>query len=401
MPPSSARCASCATTSPAKAKRMNVAPVAARLPAIDADERRRRDAVARFLERLAHRGVHQRFAGLQMARRLIETDTVTRLFLDQQERAVADDNRRDGHGRSGQLVFTHGVGVCIVSRPDGKKAGSNPCLPVPERAKPAECPASSRYAYFFGAAALSAAALAAAALSAPQPCQPRPSCPAPPCRQRPSCRQPPCRPPPSCRRPSCRQRPSCRPPSCRRRPSCPRPSCRRPSCPQRPSRRPSSYPLRRGSHRRSSGRRGAAAGAIALAGGVAGAAAGAVAWAAAVAATAAAINATISLLIFVSSVVGLGGSVLQKKLTKPLNYKHFRLVLQSGCRFQATDRESLLPPWLTVASRASRGFERISRSQELRPCSVASADPSSSVARVAPTDAVYGLHHRAVPRMRQ
>jgi hypothetical protein len=73
---------------------------------------------------------------------------------------------------------------------------------------------------------------------------------------------------------------------------------------------------------------GVAAGAIALAGGVAGVAAGAGAWAAAVAATAAAINATISLLIFVSSVVGLGGTRCRKMLAKPLNYKHFSIVLQ-------------------------------------------------------------------------
>ena len=98
------------------------------LPAIDAHERRGRDAISRLLERFAYRGVHQRFAGLEMTRRLIEADTVPRLFLDQQERAVANDNRRDGHGRPGQLVFTHGVGLCIVSVRTAKRQGRNPAL---------------------------------------------------------------------------------------------------------------------------------------------------------------------------------------------------------------------------------------------------------------------------------
>ena len=106
------------------------------LPAIDTHERRRRDAVSRFLERFAHRGVHQRFASLQMTRRLIEADAVTRLFLDQQECAVVDDDRRDGHGRAGQPGFHAWRRSVHCVRPDGKKAGSRPCLPV-RRAKPA------------------------------------------------------------------------------------------------------------------------------------------------------------------------------------------------------------------------------------------------------------------------
>ena len=82
MPASSARAASCATTSPANANRMNVAPVSARLPPIDADERGRRDPVAGLLERLAHGRGDERFARLEVAGRLIETHADARLLLD-------------------------------------------------------------------------------------------------------------------------------------------------------------------------------------------------------------------------------------------------------------------------------------------------------------------------------
>ena len=81
--------------SAANAKRMNVAPRVRGLPAIDADERGRRDVPAGLLQRFADGGRHQRFAGLEMSRRLVEPQRRPRFLLDEQERAVAlDDGRR-------------------------------------------------------------------------------------------------------------------------------------------------------------------------------------------------------------------------------------------------------------------------------------------------------------------
>ena len=54
-----------------------------RLPAIDADERRRRDSMAGFLERLPHGRGDQRFAGLEVAGGLVETHAGARLLLDE------------------------------------------------------------------------------------------------------------------------------------------------------------------------------------------------------------------------------------------------------------------------------------------------------------------------------
>ena len=202
---------------------------------------------------------------------------------------------------------------CDCRAADGKKAGTNPCF-LAEWAKPAVCPASSRFAYFLGCRGL----VLCGTLSAQQP-----SCRRPSCRPPPSCRQPPCRPPPSCRRPSYRQRPSCRRPSFRPPPSCRRPSYRRP-----PSSCPPGHVLCGCSHRGSGGRRGAAAGAIALAGGVAGGGGGGRLRGGGRRERGG--NHCNDKLVHLCSLSGQVVGRATLKIEKPCNYRHLRVVLQFG-----------------------------------------------------------------------
>ena len=65
------------------------------LPEVDADDVLRLERPARLLERLADDGVEQRFAVLEVAGRLIEHDAAADAFLDEQELAVALDDRGD------------------------------------------------------------------------------------------------------------------------------------------------------------------------------------------------------------------------------------------------------------------------------------------------------------------
>src|SRR5689334_15744433 len=52
-------------------------------PRVDADQLRGPDAPSRLLERLAHRAVGNRFAGLQMAGRLVQLAPEARFLLDE------------------------------------------------------------------------------------------------------------------------------------------------------------------------------------------------------------------------------------------------------------------------------------------------------------------------------
>jgi hypothetical protein len=57
---------------------------------------RRREHAGRFFEDLAHDGLKQRLARLQVPGRVVELQAVRRLFLDQQVPSLAFNDRGDG-----------------------------------------------------------------------------------------------------------------------------------------------------------------------------------------------------------------------------------------------------------------------------------------------------------------
>ena len=65
-------------------------------PLVDPDQRRRSERPRRLLEGLARAGIDQRFAGVEVARRLVDANAVLGFLFDQQETAVALDQRGDG-----------------------------------------------------------------------------------------------------------------------------------------------------------------------------------------------------------------------------------------------------------------------------------------------------------------
>jgi hypothetical protein len=65
-------------------------------PLIDADQRRRPEAPGGLLQRLARAGGDQRLALVEVPGRLVEAQAVVGFLLDQQEAAVALDQRGDG-----------------------------------------------------------------------------------------------------------------------------------------------------------------------------------------------------------------------------------------------------------------------------------------------------------------
>ena len=84
------------------------------------DERVRRHAPRRLLERLARRGLRQRFARLEMTCGLIELAARARLLLDEQELPVALD---DGGDRDGRPETTRSL---MVLRPHKRKGQGDP-----------------------------------------------------------------------------------------------------------------------------------------------------------------------------------------------------------------------------------------------------------------------------------
>src|ERR1044071_2457921 len=74
------------------------------VPAVDADERRRLEAVRSFLEHFAPAGRHQRFAGIEMARGLVQHQPAFDALFDQEKTAVALD---DGRDRRRGLPYAH------------------------------------------------------------------------------------------------------------------------------------------------------------------------------------------------------------------------------------------------------------------------------------------------------
>jgi hypothetical protein len=91
------------------------------LPQVNTKQSVRTEMKTRFLARLANSGVEQRFAGFDVARRLIENLLPVRKLLDEQEFAVFLNDRRDGqvdvcaHAAALQLAMTQfglrGTGV--------------------------------------------------------------------------------------------------------------------------------------------------------------------------------------------------------------------------------------------------------------------------------------------------
>ena len=106
---SSGRFGSCRRGVAANVKRTNVVAAVGRLPSIDADERRRIDAPARLPRAFRGGRADDRFAGFDVAGRLVEPQAVARLLLDQQEAAVALDDRRDRHGGTGDADVRAGL----------------------------------------------------------------------------------------------------------------------------------------------------------------------------------------------------------------------------------------------------------------------------------------------------
>src|SRR6266850_1458579 len=69
------------------------------VPAVDADERARLEAVRGLLEHLAPAGVDQRLAGIEMTGGLVEHPAAVDALLDEKEFSAALDDRGDGHRR--------------------------------------------------------------------------------------------------------------------------------------------------------------------------------------------------------------------------------------------------------------------------------------------------------------
>src|SRR5207342_398021 len=67
-----------------------------RLPLVGADESRRLDVPAGFLQRFAPRRVEQRFIRFQVAGGLVQHDPAAHLFLDHEQAPVAHDDAGDG-----------------------------------------------------------------------------------------------------------------------------------------------------------------------------------------------------------------------------------------------------------------------------------------------------------------
>ena len=74
---------------------------------IDADERVGRERVRGFLERFSDHGVGQRFAGFEMACRLVDAQARRGFFLDHEKAAGVLDERGDRHMRGPDFGF-HG-----------------------------------------------------------------------------------------------------------------------------------------------------------------------------------------------------------------------------------------------------------------------------------------------------